>query len=75
MGTCRMGRDRSTSVVDEQLKVHGTQNLYVAGSAPFVTCGANGPTLLLTALSLRLADHLRAKLKLVASAERTLSIA
>jgi choline dehydrogenase-like flavoprotein len=61
MGTCRMGEDPETSVVDRNLKVHGTENLYVAGSAPFVTAGVGGPTLLLTALSLRLADHLAEK--------------
>lgn len=58
IGTCRMGRDPTTSVVDENLRVHGTSNLYVTGSAAFVTAGVGGPTLLLTALSLRLADHL-----------------
>jgi choline dehydrogenase-like flavoprotein len=61
MGTCRMGDHPETSVVDRNLKVHGTENLYAAGSAPFVTAGVGGPTLLLTALSLRLADHLTEK--------------
>jgi choline dehydrogenase-like flavoprotein len=61
MGTCRMGRDPDTSVVDPALKVHDTDNLYVSGSASFVTCGAGSPTLLLTALGLRLADHLVAR--------------
>ena len=59
VGTCRMGDDPRTSVVDRTLRVHGVPNLYVAGSAPFVTAGAGGPTLLIAALSLRLADHLR----------------
>ena len=59
MGTCRMGDDVRTSVVDRTLRVHGVSNLYIAGSAPFVTAGAGGPTLLMAALSLRLADHLR----------------
>ena len=63
MGTCRMGDDPETSVVDRNLKVHGTENLYVTGSAPFVTAGVGGPTLLLTALSLRLADHLAEKVR------------
>jgi choline dehydrogenase-like flavoprotein len=58
VGTCRMGDEPETSVVDRNLKVHGTENLYVTGSAPFVTEGAGSPTLLLTALSLRLSDHL-----------------
>ena len=63
MGTCRMGHDPQTSVVDADLKVHGSDNLYVAGSAPFVTGGVGSPTLLLTALSIRLADHLATRLR------------
>jgi choline dehydrogenase-like flavoprotein len=62
MGSCRMGTDPRSSVVDENLRVHGTENLYVAGSASFVTGGVGSPTLLLTALALRLADHLVEKL-------------
>lgn len=61
MGTCRMGRDPRTSVIDQDLKVHGTENLYVVGSAPFVTAGAGSPTLLITALSVRLAEHLASR--------------
>lgn len=57
LGTCRMGTTPSTSVVDRNLRVHGVPNLYVAGSASFVTGGVGGPTLLLSALTLRLADH------------------
>lgn len=63
VGSCRMGRDSRTSVVDQDLKVHGTDNLFVAGSATFVTAGVGSPTLLLTALSIRLADHLAAKVR------------
>jgi glucose dehydrogenase len=63
MGTCRMGLDERTSVVDKDLKVHNTDNLYLAGSAAFVTVGAGSPTLLLTALALRLADHLAARVR------------
>lgn len=63
MGSCRMGDDPKTSVVDKNLRVHGTSNLFVAGSAVFVTSGCAGPTVTLTALSLRLADHLRSHLQ------------
>ncbi len=63
MGGCRMGDDPRTSVVDGNLKVHGTTNLYVAGSAPFVTCGVSFPTLTIGALSLRLADHLAKRIQ------------
>ena len=37
-------------------------NLYVAGAAPFVTCGVAFPTLSIAAFTLRLADHLRAEI-------------
>ena len=66
MGTCRMGDDPRTSVVDRNLRVHGTSNLFVAGSAVFVTSGCAGPTVTLTALSLRLADHLKSQLRTAA---------
>ena len=62
MGTCRMGENPRTSVVNRDLRVHDTENLYVAGSAVFVTGGASHPTLAITALSHRLADHLTAGL-------------
>jgi glucose dehydrogenase len=63
MGTCRMGDNPRTSVVDRNLRVHGTRNLFVAGSSVFVTSGAAHPTLSLTALSLRLSDYLSAQLQ------------
>lgn len=62
MGTCRMGDDPQTSVVDRNLRVHGVDNLYVAGSAPFVTGSVSNPTLTIAALSIRLADHLTERL-------------
>ena len=61
-GACRMGRSPATSVVDADLRVHETPNLYVCGSEVFVTGGAMQPSLTIAALALRLADHLRARL-------------
>ena len=58
MGTCRMGDNPRTSVVDRNLRVHGTRNLFVAGSSVFVTSGSANPTLTLSALSLRLSGHI-----------------
>jgi choline dehydrogenase-like flavoprotein len=43
MGTCRMGRNSARNVTDADLRVHGSPNLYVAGSAIFVTGGAANP--------------------------------
>jgi len=40
--------------------VHGLPNLYVAGSSVFPSYGASNPTMNLIALTLRLADHIKA---------------
>ena len=56
-----MHRDPALGVVDEDCRVHGVANLYVAGSSVFPTAGAANPTLTITALALRLADHLKEK--------------
>lgn len=60
MGTTRMSADPGSGVVNADCRVHGLNNLYVAGSSVFTTGGSGTPTLLLVALSLRLADHMRA---------------
>jgi choline dehydrogenase-like flavoprotein len=63
MGTTRMSDDPTKGVVDADCKVHGISNLYVAGSSCFATAAACNPTLTLTALSIRLSDHLKQKIK------------
>lgn len=62
IGTTRMGDDPKTSVVDRDCRVHAMENLYVAGPSVFPTSSYANPTLTLVALTLRLADHLKAKL-------------
>lgn len=57
-GTCRMGDDPETSVVDANLRVHSANNLYVLSSATFVTGGGSHPTLFIAALAHRLSEHL-----------------
>jgi choline dehydrogenase-like flavoprotein len=59
MGTTRMHKDRRKGVVDENLKVHGVENLFISGSSVFPTAGSDCPTITLVALSIRLAAHLR----------------
>lgn len=61
MGTCRMSDDPKRGVVDGECRVHGMDNLYVAGSAVYPTSGYVNPTLTVVALALRLADHLKAR--------------
>jgi choline dehydrogenase-like flavoprotein len=57
IGTLRMAADAARGVVDADCRVHGTPNLFVAGSATFPTSGQANPTLLIAALSARLAAH------------------
>jgi len=58
MGTTRMAEHAADGVVDPQCRVHGVDNLYVAGSSVFPTAGWAFPTFSVIALSMRLADHL-----------------
>ncbi len=58
MGTTRMGGSPRDGVVDQDCKVFGTDNLYIAGSSVFRTAGHANPTFTLTQLAFRLADHL-----------------
>jgi len=62
MGTCPMGEDPRTSVVDRDLRVHGHRNCFVLGSAVFPTVGTANPTLTIAALSLRAVDAIRSSL-------------
>ncbi len=56
--TCRMSEKPENGVVNANLKVHGVRNLYICSNAVFPSLGAVSPTLTLTALSLRLVNHL-----------------
>jgi choline dehydrogenase-like flavoprotein len=62
MGTTRMHKDPRRGVVDENCRVHGVENLYVAGGSVFPTTGATMVTVNIVALAVRLADHLRHRL-------------
>lgn len=57
-GTTRMAHDRNSGCVDPNLKLFGTENVYIAGSSVFPFLGAANPTYTAMALGLRLADHL-----------------
>ena len=56
-GTTRMAADPQRGVVDADCRVHGTGNLFVAGSSVFPTSGWANPTLTIVALAFRLAEH------------------
>ena len=59
MGTTRMHRDAAQGVVDENARVHGIGNLFIAGSSVFPASGYANPTLTIVALAVRLAEHVR----------------
>lgn len=58
MGGTAMGRDAASSVTDAMGRVHGIDNLYIAGPGLFPTAGAVNPTFTVHALALRTSDHL-----------------
>jgi choline dehydrogenase-like flavoprotein len=58
MGTARIGVSATEGVVDADLRVHGTENLHVAGAAVFPSTGYANPTFTAIALGQRLAAHL-----------------
>lgn len=58
--TCRMSQSDADGVVDPNLQVHGTDNLYVCSNAVFPSIAAANPTLTLSALAIRLAEFVSA---------------
>ena len=58
MGGTRAGKNYLSSVVDENLKVHGIENLYISGSSVFPSSGHVNPTFTIVQLSFRLAEKL-----------------
>ena len=44
MGTTCMSDDPTLGVVDPNLRVHGVDNLFIAGSSVFPGCGFSNPT-------------------------------
>ncbi len=56
--TCRMSSSDADGVVNPDLQVHGTDNLYVCSNAVFPSIAAANPTLTVSALAVRLAEHI-----------------
>jgi choline dehydrogenase-like flavoprotein len=57
MGTCRMGKDPSASVVNAHSRTHDVPNLFVVDGSNFVTSGRQQPTATIQALAYRAADY------------------
>jgi choline dehydrogenase-like flavoprotein len=57
LGTCRMGNDPKTSVVDRYNRSHDVPNLIIVDGSSFVTSGRGQPTMTIQALAFRAAEH------------------
>ncbi len=58
LGTCRMGNDPETSVVDRFNRAHDVPNLFMVDGSSMVTSGRGQPTMTIMALAFRAADHI-----------------
>jgi len=58
MGTCRMGNNPKTSVVDRYHRAHDVPNLFVVDGSSFVTSARNHPTCTIEALAYRASEHM-----------------
>lgn len=57
MGTCRMGNNPRTSVVNTHSRTHDIPNLFLVDGSNFVTSGRQQPTATIQALAYRAADY------------------
>jgi choline dehydrogenase-like flavoprotein len=57
-GTCRMGDDAKTSVVNKYGQVHDVDNVFVADGSLHVTNGGFNPALTIMANAYRISDHI-----------------
>ena len=60
LGTCRMGNDPATSVVDSKHRSHDVPNLFICDGSSMVTSGRGQPTMTIMALAFRAAEHIAA---------------
>lgn len=58
LGTCRMGNDPRTSVVNKWCRSHDIPNLFICDGSVFVTGAGVNPTLTVEALASRTADYI-----------------
>jgi choline dehydrogenase-like flavoprotein len=63
LGTCRMGANPKTSVLNRFNQAHDVKNLFVTDGSSFVSGGAQNPTLTILALSMRAAEHIADQMK------------
>src|SRR4029450_10407332 len=57
-GTCRMGNDPATSVIDKYHRSHDVPNLFLCDGSSLVTSGRGQPTMTIQALAFRAGEHI-----------------
>ena len=63
LGTCRMGNDPKTSVINADHRTHDVANLFLCDGSSFVTSGRGQPTETIQALAFRASDRITALAK------------
>jgi choline dehydrogenase-like flavoprotein len=63
LGTCRMGKDPKTSVINSDHRTHDVKNLFLCDGSSLVTSGRGQPTMTIEALAFRAADRITALAK------------
>ena len=58
LGTCRMGSDPKSSVVDKFHRAHDVPNLFICDGSSLVTSGRGQPTMTIQALAFRAAEYM-----------------
>lgn len=58
LGTCRMGNDPKSSVVNKYHRAHDVPNLFIVDGSSLVTGGRGQPTMTIQALAFRAAEHI-----------------
>ncbi|MGA8609213.1 MAG: GMC family oxidoreductase [Candidatus Sulfotelmatobacter sp.] len=58
LGTCRMGNDPKTSVINADHRTHDVPNLFLCDGSSLVTSGRGQPTMTIQALAFRAADRI-----------------
>jgi choline dehydrogenase-like flavoprotein len=64
LGTCRMGDNPKTSVLNKWNQSHDIKNLFVVDGSSFVTGGSQNPTLTILSLSMRASEYLADQMRI-----------
>ncbi len=63
LGTCRMGDNPKTSVLNQWNQSHDVKNLFVVDGSSFVTGGSQNPTMTILSLSMRASEYLAGQMR------------